>query len=201
MLLQCFRALAKKEGINVEELLSEKPIVIKEAKEEIKAEEKPLVVEEVKVEEPIAIKEAKEEARLKSPEPKAKEEPIVIEEANAEEKPIVKEEFKVEKPIVIKRSKESPRKNRLIRLRLPHMAQKKPTSFEKECAEKVKNMTPGKGKLSSMLPGKPKCRCIHLSFHNVCCDKKPAKENKYCKEHIDPQCPGHKSIIRETMQK
>jgi len=50
-------------------------------------------------------------------------------------------------------------------------------------------MTPGKGKLSdSMLPGKPKRRYIYLSFQNVLCDKEPAKGNKYCAEHIEPQC-------------
>jgi len=95
------RAIANKIGINVEELLAEKPIVIEEvkeeikaeeepnsineAKEEIKAEEEPIVINEVK-EEPIVIDEAKEEI-------KAEEEPIVINEAKeeikAEEEPIV----------------------------------------------------------------------------------------------------------------
>jgi len=50
-------------------------------------------------------------------------------------------------------------------------------------------MTPGKGKLSvSMLPGKPKRRCIYLSFQNICCNKEHVKGNKYCAEHIEPQC-------------
>jgi len=100
------KALAKKEGIGVEELLGENPIVINEAKEEIKAEEEPSVInefkEEIKAEEePIAINDVKEEPIAIN---EVKEEPIVIDEAKeeikAEEEPIVINEVK-EEPIVI----------------------------------------------------------------------------------------------------
>jgi hypothetical protein len=67
---------------------------------------------------------------------------------------------------------------------------KKLTSFERECTEKAKNMTSGKGNLSiSMLPGKPKHRCIYV-FENIRCNREPAGENKYCDEHINPHCLG-----------
>jgi len=46
----------------------------------------------------------------------------------------------------------------------------------------------GKTLSFSMLPAKPKHRCIYLSFQNVCCDKDPVKGNKYCAEHINPNC-------------
>jgi len=49
-------------------------------------------------------------------------------------------------------------------------------------------MTPGKGNLSiSMLQGKPKRRCIYI-FEDICCDRELADKNKYCDEHITPQC-------------
>jgi len=38
-----------------------------------------------------------------------------------------------------------------------------------------------------MLPGKPKHKCIYTTY-NVCCDKDAAEGNKYCAEHIEPQC-------------
>jgi len=58
----------------------------------------------------------------------------------------------------------------------------------RECAEKVKNMIPEKGNLSiSMLQGKPKRRCIYI-FEDIHCDREPAEKNKYCDEHINPQC-------------
>jgi len=40
-----------------------------------------------------------------------------------------------------------------------------------------------------LLSCKPKCRCIYISYE-VRCDKEPTEGNKYCAEHIEPQC-GH----------
>jgi len=131
-------------------------MVIKEVKEEIKAEEEPIIEEEFKAEKPIVIKKAKEEIKAE------------------------------EEPIVIKETKGKPKKEQADTIKAPLRGAKKPTSFEKECAERVKNITPGKAKLSaSMLTGKPKCRCMNNAY-DVHCDKDAAEGNKYFPEHIEP---------------
>jgi len=35
----------------------------------------------------------------------------------------------------------------------------------------------------------PKCLLLCI-FKDICCNREPAKKNKYCDEHINPQCWG-----------
>jgi len=190
-----------------EEAKAEEKLIVKKYKGEIiekaKAEEKPIVVEEAKAEEKPIIKKYKGEIpTIVIEKAKAEEKPIVVEEAKeetkAEEKPIAKkykgeiikkakEEVKVEKPVIIKETKEEPKKEQADKIKAPHVVQR--NQHHMRILREGKEYIPGKGKLSvSMLPGKHRHRCIHLSFHNVHCDKDAAEGIKYFKEHIESQC-------------
>jgi len=96
------------------------------------------------------------------------------------EEPIVIEENKVKEPIVIQEAKEeiktkepTNKKQHKAICRVKKENKKKLTSFKRECAEKLKNKIPRKGKLAAiMLQGKPKHRCVYV-FEDISFNREP----------------------------